>query len=71
MAHEKRLNRTTARLDSMDSRRVTFSPQSTQSMNAFYEKYMRRNVVLNLRSSAFICGFKLLWLFSLLTPRRA
>jgi hypothetical protein len=34
-------------------------PQKTKSLSSFYDKYLRRNVGLNLRSSAFICGFEL------------
>jgi len=46
-------------------------PKRTQSMNALYYKYLRRNVDLNLRSSAFICGFVLPGLLFLQKTRRA
>jgi hypothetical protein len=42
-----------------------------QSLRIYHDKYLRRNVDLNLRSFAFICGFGLQKLFFSPIPRRA
>jgi len=62
---------TSARIDSLDSWRVTTDvtlgrlwghegAPPGELMKTALGACLRRNVVLNLRSSAFICGFKLL-----------
>jgi len=43
------------------SNALLYATQRSQSLRAFYYTYLRRHVELNLRSSAFICGFVKPW----------